>query len=135
MQDQALYHELALYTLAHPSPRFIHQHVVDAFSAQQADEQTKWITLYFALVGLYLFVEKHYTGKQIQEEHIRLSNRPKEFIPFPLPLFRGHVTIQDVLAQDPGAERDQAIEDWCDSVWQAYGATRFLIVEYVDNSY
>jgi hypothetical protein len=135
MQEQALYDELALYTLTHPSPRFIHQHVVDACSAQQADEHTKWITLYFALVGLYLFVEKNYTGKQIQNEHIRLSNRPKEFIPFPLPLFRGHITIQDVLAQDPGIERDQAIADWCASVWQAYSAARYLIVEYVDNSY
>ena len=135
MQEQALYHELALYTLAHRSPRFIHQHVVDAFSAQQADEHTKWITLYFALVGLYLFVEKQYTGKQIQEEHIRLSNRPKEFIPFLLPLFRGHVTIQDALAQDPGPERDQTIDDWCASVWKAYGAARYLIVEYVENSY
>jgi hypothetical protein len=36
----------------HRDPSFIHQYVVDAFAAQQADEQTKPMKLTFALVGL-----------------------------------------------------------------------------------
>ena len=57
MKEQNLYDELAFYTLAHQSPYFIHQHIADAFAAQYANDKTKLITIYFALVGLYLFVE------------------------------------------------------------------------------
>ena len=39
--DQAAYEELCYYTLAHGDPAFIHQHVVDAFAAQTADENIK----------------------------------------------------------------------------------------------
>jgi hypothetical protein len=31
--DLDLYHELSCYTLAHSDPTFIHQHVVDAYTA------------------------------------------------------------------------------------------------------
>jgi hypothetical protein len=58
------YHELRAYSLAHRDPNFLHQHVVDAFAAQCANERTKPITLTFALVGLYLHVEKKQTGLQ-----------------------------------------------------------------------
>ena len=54
MTSEAAYHELCYYTLTLGDPAFIHQHVVDAFAAQQADEQTKPIKVTFALVGLYL---------------------------------------------------------------------------------
>jgi hypothetical protein len=56
-QDQ--FHELSFYTLSHPDTvYFIHQHAVDAFAAQTADENTKPIKLTFGLIGLYLFLEK-----------------------------------------------------------------------------
>ena len=31
------FHELSFYTLAHRDPTFIHQHIVDAYTAQHAD--------------------------------------------------------------------------------------------------
>lgn len=37
--EQQAYYELSYYTLAHPDPNFIHQHIVDAFGAQ---EQKGW---------------------------------------------------------------------------------------------
>jgi hypothetical protein len=58
-----LYDQLSLYTLSHADPSFIHQHVVDAFAAQHADDRTKPITLTFALVGLYLHAERGFSGK------------------------------------------------------------------------
>ncbi len=67
------YDELSAYTLTHTDPAFIHQHVVDAFAAQQADESTKPITLTFALVGLYLQVEKGRTGRRVQLVHMQLA--------------------------------------------------------------
>jgi len=38
MTNDELYNELAHYTLSHPDPSFLHQHVVDAYAAQYADE-------------------------------------------------------------------------------------------------
>ena len=75
MTTDDLYNQLALYTLAHPDPRFIHQLVVDAYTAQNADDNTKPIALVFALIGLYLHIEKGYTGKQVQRAHMQLANR------------------------------------------------------------
>jgi hypothetical protein len=39
--EQQAYDELQCYTLGHSDPGFIHQHVVDAWAAQHADERTK----------------------------------------------------------------------------------------------
>jgi hypothetical protein len=36
--EQEAYEELCCYALARSDPSFIHQHVVDAFAVQQADE-------------------------------------------------------------------------------------------------
>ncbi|GHN01809.1 hypothetical protein WSM22_32980 [Cytophagales bacterium WSM2-2] len=53
------FNELSYYTLGHhDTVYFIHQHIVDAFQAQTADNSTKPIGLTFSLVGLYLYLEK-----------------------------------------------------------------------------
>ena len=49
------------YTLAHPDAAFIHQHIVDAFTAQTANRDSKPIAVAFALIGLGLYLEKNYT--------------------------------------------------------------------------
>jgi hypothetical protein len=82
--DQDQYNQLAFYTLAHKDPAFIHQHLVDAFLAQHADKSTKPITLVFALIGLYLHVEKGYTGKQVQLAHMQMAKRKKQWVLPPL---------------------------------------------------
>ena len=56
MTSPGAYDELQAYTLAHHDPAFIHQHGVDAETAQEADAQTKAIGLAFSLVLLYLHV-------------------------------------------------------------------------------
>ena len=48
--DRQAYDELQCYTLAHGDPAFIHQHVVDAWIVQSADDRTKPIGLAFALI-------------------------------------------------------------------------------------
>jgi hypothetical protein len=71
--EQELYNALACYTLSLADPEFIHQHIVDAFGAQRADEKTKPIGVVFALAGLYLYLEKNYTGRQVQLAHIQMA--------------------------------------------------------------
>ena len=118
--EQDKFHELCFYTLAHGDPAFIHQHVVDAFGAQQAEPTAKPIEVAFALIGLYLHLEQGYSGRQVQSAHMRLVKRRKQWPAFRLPERRGEVTVTDVLAAAPGRERDEAIEGWCASVWEAW---------------
>lgn len=118
IQDQ--FHELSFYTLAHPGKHFIHQHIVDAFTAQTADEKTKSIAIFFSLAGLYLYTVKNYTGWQVQEAHIKMSKRTKAFVEIILPDSRGEITVKDILAIPPGLERDEMIRRWCISVWSAF---------------
>ncbi len=113
--------ELSFYSLSHPDAvYFIHQHVVDAYKAQTADENTKPIGLIFSLIGLYLYLEKNYTGRQVQLAHMKLANNKKVWPKIELPKDRGQITITDVLKAEPGEARDLMIKEWCRSVWAAY---------------
>lgn len=109
------YHELYVYTMGRP--RFILQHVVDANMAQTVDATSRPISVVFALVGLYLYVEKHFSGAEVQQAHQRLGRRKREWPAIALPERRGRMTPADVMAAPAGAERDAAIESWCESVW------------------
>src|SRR6185436_12792978 len=117
---ESLFHELCFYTLAHGHPSFIHQHVVDAYAAQTADESTKPLKVAFALFGLCLHVEHRYTGRQVQQAHMRLARRRRDWPRFPLPAETGSVTVRDVLAAEPGPSRDRAIDAWAASVWAGW---------------
>jgi len=132
------YYELSYYTLAHPGPQFIHQHIVDAFAAQTANHDTKSIAVAFALIGLSLYLEKNCTGKQVQLAHMALTNRKKDWPRFDLPKDRGEITVADVLSKPEGEERDAMIHAWCASVWQAYRDThteiRSLIANFLSHS-
>jgi hypothetical protein len=114
------YHELSYYTLSLGDPSFIHQHIVDAYAAQYADETTKPITLAFALIGLYLHIERDFTGREVQKVHMRLAQTKKAWPAFGFPLQRGSITVFDVLRAKPGKSRDRAIENWSRSVWEAW---------------
>lgn len=123
------YNALCAYTLGRGDRTFIHQHVVDAFAAQHAGEGTKPIGLTFALVGLYLHVERGFSGRQVQRVHMALAKRKRVWPVFPLPQERGRVTVFDVFAAAEGRERDTMIDLWCASVWQVYRQSHHSIVE------
>jgi len=127
--EQDAYDELRCYTLAHGDPSFIHQHAVDAFTAQSANDQTKPIALCFSLVGLYLFVERQCSGKQVQRVHMKLANEKQPWPVFVLPRERGSITAIDVLAAPTGIQRDEAIRAWCASVWGAFHESRGAVIE------
>jgi hypothetical protein len=126
--DQDAYQELQCYTLAHGDPIFLHQHVLDAWVAQHADTGTKPIALTFALAGLYLHVECGFTGRQVQRAHMAMGERNRTWPAFVLPIDRGAVRVNEVLAAPSGRARDDAIAAWCVSVWSAYRENRAAIV-------
>jgi hypothetical protein len=123
------YDELQCYTLAHGGGTFIHQHVVDAWAAQHADERTKPIGLTFALVGLYLRVERRFSGRQVQRAHMALGKHKRTWPAFRLPPERGPVTASQVMAAPAGPERDQVIDAWCASVWEAFRESHQAVAE------
>ena len=125
------YHQLCAYTLSHADRRFIHQHVVDAFAAQRATASTKPIALAFALIGLYLHVERYQTGKQVQRAHMLLARHRKSVPRFELPDTRGEITVMDVMRLAAGPQRDAMIDTWCASVWEAYRACHDQVAELV----
>ena len=106
LSEQDAYDELRCYTLAHGDLSFIHQHFVDAFTAQHADEQTKPIALTFALVGLYLHVEKRHSGRQVQRAHMALARQKRRWPTIPLPHAGGSMSAVDVMATPPSVERE-----------------------------
>lgn len=124
--DLDAFHELTYYTLGLGDPAFIHQLVVDAFTAQHA-ESFRPIGSVFSLLGLYLHVEHGFTGKQVQLAHMKLARVRRTWQPIPLPAERGAITVHDVLAAPPGPARDAAIERWCASVWQACLSSRPIV--------
>lgn len=131
---QEAYDALRFYTLSHPSPEFVHQYVVDVWAAQYADEHTKPITLVFGLVGLYLHLEKGYTGKEVQNAHIKLTKHKKRWPEIHLPEERGKINVFDVMSAEPGPERDKMIDVWCISVWKAYEESFGQIEAYLQNN-
>ena len=114
--------ELTYYTLAHSDPAFIHQHVVDAYGAQHVRPSASTIGAAFTLAGLYLAVERAFTGRQVQQMHVLMASRSKQWPCFDPPSDAGPVTVADVLAAEPGPTRDDAIMRWCASVWTAWSA-------------
>ena len=123
---RAEYDELYVYSMGRPG--FVLQHVVDTFVVQTANHDTKPIGVVFGLVGLYLHVEKQFSGRQVQAVHMQLGRRKRGWPDISLPADRGAMTVVDVLAAPAGPERDLAIETWCRSVWTALAGNRQTIV-------
>jgi hypothetical protein len=122
----AAYDEVYAYALGRPG--FILQHVVDAHAVQSATPSSKAIGVVFGLVGLYLHVEKHLSGLQVQEIHMKLARRKRDWPRIDLAHDPGEITVLDVLATPAGPRRDTAIDNWCQSVWASFIHNRSTII-------
>lgn len=126
-EEQAAYDEVYVYTMGRAG--FILQHVVDAYAAQTATSADKPIRVVFALVGLYLHLEKQFDGTAVQRTHVTMGQQKRAWPAIALPADRGQMTVADVHAAAPGIERDRAIDAWCQSVWFAFRENRQTIVD------
>src|SRR5947209_11915859 len=82
---RAVAYELTYYTLGHGDPRFIHQHLVDAYGAQHVRASKSNIGAAFALAGIYLAMERGFTGRQVQQMHIVMARPPRVWPAFEPP--------------------------------------------------
>jgi len=117
---EAAYHELTIRTLQAGDSSFMHQHTVDAYTAQHARPDTPPIGPFFALAGLYLALEEGFTGREVQLAHMAMAKRKGEFGPWPVftpPLSRGDVGVVQVAKEESLSE---ALRRWMESVWTAW---------------
>ncbi len=131
---RARFDELSLYTVAPGRDDFIHQHVVDAYGAQHVNESSKPIAVIFTLMGLYLWLEKGFSGLQVQHMHMVFGKRKWQWPKIEPPRQRIAVNVATVLEAEPGPERDAMIRKWGEAVWSAYaeserGKTRRVVDE------
>ena len=122
--DQELFHELSFYTLELHDPEFIHQHIVDAYAVQHAGPGSKPISVVFGLIGLYLYLDKNFTGRQVQRAHMQLARTRRQWVAPPIPERHSPIGVAEVLAAAPGPERHTMIRRWCEAVWQDWQHVR-----------
>lgn len=115
-----LFGELSAYTLAHGDPKFIHQHAVDTWQAQHAVVSKSNIGIAFSLIGLYLAIEKGYTGRQVQLAHMELGRTKRNWGDFTIPRGPAALTVREVLKTEPGPARDAALMRWAAAVWETW---------------
>jgi len=120
MTEHDAHNELQAYTMNHGDVRFIHQHVVDAWGTQHASPADKPLRLLFSLVGLFLKIERGFTGRQVQNAHRELARQNRKSASFAFPPDSGAMTVVDVMQQPEGEARDRAIDEWCASIWSAW---------------
>ncbi len=118
---RARFDELSLYTVAQGRDYFIHQHAVDTYGAQHVNEDSRPIAVVFTLMGLYLWLEKGFSGLQVQRMHMLFGKRMWDWPKIEPPKQRIAVTVASVLEAEPGPQRDQMIRKWGEAVWDAYG--------------
>jgi hypothetical protein len=129
MTEFSAFDHLYVYAGSRGRETFILQLVADAHRAQTATDEIKPIAIVFALIGLYLHVEKNFSGLQVQQVHMQLGQKKHPWPTITLPAERRSITAEDVLKVPVGPERDVAISEWCRSVWKAYGASRQQIID------
>jgi hypothetical protein len=124
------YDELSAYTVSLQDADFLHQFAVDTYAAQHVGAAVKPIGITFALVGLYLACEHHYTGRQVQKAHILLARTPKQWPQFRRPEAKASLTVLDVL-NAPEQERNDRLRQWQKAVWRIWESEHPKVAEFV----
>jgi hypothetical protein len=115
-----IYFELTCWTLVQQDSRFIHQHAVDAYEAQHAGGRTRPITLVFGLIGLYLALEKGYTGRQVQQAHMKIGRTKRDWPRLEPPEHPAELTVMDVMGAGTDLEKEEMLFRWAASVWKSW---------------
>ena len=127
-----LFSDLSCYTVTKQDPAFIHQHAVDAYEAQHAGGVTRPITVAFGLIGLYLALERGFSGREVQRAHMRIATLRNEWPRLDPPGTPVTLTVADVLAADAGPARDAMVMRWAAAVWASWADRHEWVRETTD---
>jgi hypothetical protein len=115
-----LFSDLSCYTVSKQDAAFIHQHAVDAYEAQHSGGKTRNITVAFGLIGLFLALERGFTGKQVQIAHMQIARVRKDWPRLDPPGHPAPITVLDVLLEKTDDGRDRMIREWMAAVWDSW---------------
>lgn len=101
-----------------------HQMTVDAYQAQHVAADSPPIGPAFALIGLYLTIERGMGGPQVRHAHGFLASLRREWPVFYPPRFTWPVTVLDVAESLEAEAHLAAVQRWGASVWEAWGTDR-----------
>jgi hypothetical protein len=109
--------------------------VVDSYAAQHSGPGVKTVTTVFALIGLYLVVERGYTGREVQQAHMVLARKRRQWPYFQPPDGKSAVTVSDVVKNLGADNYRELINGWAKSVWDLWSLEheeiRFLLDGYL----
>ncbi len=118
---QQLYGEVTAYTFQHQIQLgWWHQTCVDAYAAQHSGPEMAAITIAFALSGLYMVLERGFSGYQVRDAHTYLASRVDSWPRFSPPDSVGELTILDVALASSVEEHSCLVQRWARSVWTAW---------------
>ena len=126
-----LYGEVQGYALRHPElVRDLHQLSVDTYAAQHAPRDPGGgpppIGVAYALVGLYLALDRGRSGLEVRAAHQRMGRPDATWPRLPAPASTGSMTVFDVAAAgamaDSSAGHGRALRAWAADVWLAWSA-------------
>jgi hypothetical protein len=127
-----LFSDLSCYTVSKQGAEFIHQYAVDAYEAQHAGGKSRNITVVFGLIGLYLALERGFTGRQVQLAHMQIARVRKDWPRLDPPGRPAAITILDVLKVPDGPEKDAMIRQWMAVVWESWADRQVWVRETTD---
>lgn len=109
----------------------LHQLTVDTYAAHHPRAGSPPIGTAFALIGLYLSLERGMSGPRVRDEHHRLARVRRswpEFVPPPGLDALSH-SILDVDRAVTNEAHARALDAWAGAVWHAWGRHHGLVAE------
>jgi hypothetical protein len=136
-----LYGEVQGFELEHIElVRDYHQLAVDAYTAQHAPREVDGdlppIGVAYALVGLYLALDRGVPGVEVRAAHQRMGKPDPSWPRLPAPTSTGPVTVFDVAATgamvDSAGGHGEAVRSWAAAVWQAWASQHAAVAALAD---
>ncbi len=88
----------------------------------------------FGLIGLYLALEKGYTGRQVQLAHMKIASRRKDWPRLEPPDRIAELTVMDVLRAETDQEKEKILMKWAESVWEIWEDQHSWVREIADTT-
>jgi hypothetical protein len=80
----------------------------------------KNITIAYSLIGLYYAIEHRFSGRQVQRVHMLLSKQKHRWEQLELAKKPYSITVNDILNEKQGENRDNMINNWMCDVWNCW---------------
>ena len=109
-----------------------HQMTVDAYGAQHVATTGPAIGPAFALIGLYLALERGFSGPQVRDAHAHLATPKRDWPRFTPPAGPWPITVADVAAAPDAVAHAARVQQWGASVWEAWAGDAPRVRELTD---